>query len=280
MLARFRIEPWFADWNRHWGAPFGLEGRPLDPAVYDGVIDARACAEISRLGLFSAQPNNSTRLFEYPWAYFISGLQPAMNILEVGGALSGFQFVLSREGHRVHNVDPGVEHFGFRITPSSMDTLNRVFHTDVNLMNCPIEGAALPQGHYDRVFSLSVLEHLSPETIDAAMDRIHYALRPGGLLVLTVDLFLDLAPFTRQTTNKWGRNVPIPVLSDPSRFELVHGRRSELFGFDEFDPQQIVDNAHRYFIGRNYPTLIQTLVLRRLPTRTSDSGDITSGLLA
>ena len=264
MLARMRIEPRFSDWNQRWGAPFGAEGRPLDPSVYDGVLDVRASPELSRLGLFSAQPNNSTRLFEYPWAYFNGDLgQSSMKILEIGGALSGFQFVLSREGHKVDNVDPGMEDFGFRITSESLDVLNGIFKTNVRLITSTIEDAQLPEACYDRAFSLSVVEHLPPDTIKAVMDKVHYALKPGGLFVLTVDLFLDLAPFTRKPSNKWGTNIPITALTDPSRFELIGGVRHELFGFEEFNAQKILENAHEYFIGRNYPTLVQTLVLRR-----------------
>jgi SAM-dependent methyltransferase len=177
--------------------------------------------------------------------------------------LSGFQFVLSREGHLVDNVDPGMEVFGFHIDQASVDALNSVFGTTVNILTYTIENAPLREAFYDRAFSLSVIEHLAPETIDAVMDKIHYVLKPGGLFVLTVDLFLDLVPFTGKSSNKWGRNIPITTLIDRSRFELIYGAREELFGFEEFDARKVLENAHQYFIGRNYPTLIQTLVLRR-----------------
>jgi SAM-dependent methyltransferase len=156
-----------------------------------------------------------------------------------------------------------MEAFGFQITQSSVDALNVVFGTTVNIMICAIEKADLPKATYDRAFSLSVLEHLDPETIKVAMHKVYEALKPGGLFVLTVDLFLDLEPFTRKHQNLWGRNIPIPTLVDSSRFEIVHGLRNELYGFEDFDAQEILGNAHQYFIGREYPTLIQTIVLRR-----------------
>jgi SAM-dependent methyltransferase len=257
------MDPRFTDWNGRWGAPFGREGRSVDPAAFGGLITPEACREISRLGMFSAQPNNSTRLFEYPWAYFNADLQPSMRVLEIGGGLSGFQFVLSKEGHLVDNVDPGMEVFGFKISQASVDALNAIFGTDVTILACEIEKALLPPGAYDRAFSVSVLEHLTPETIAVVLDKVYAALKPGGLFVLTVDLFLDLAPFTKKTANKWGRNVPITTLLNPEQFEIVHGLREELYGFDEFDASTILRHAHDFFIGRNYPTLIQTLVLKR-----------------
>jgi SAM-dependent methyltransferase len=263
MLARMMMDPRFTDWNGRWGAPFGLEGRSIDPTAFGGLITADACSEISRLGMFSAQPNNSTRQFEYPWAYFNADLQPSMKVLEIGGGLSGFQFVLSHEGHEVVNVDPGMEVFGFQISQASVDALNAIFGTNVTIRSCEIEKAQLQPGAYDRACSVSVLEHLSPETIAVVLDKVHAALKPGGLFVLTVDLFLDLAPFTKKTANTWGRNVPITTLLDPSQFEILHGVKDELYGFDEFDAPAILAHAHDYFIGRNYPTIIQTLVLKR-----------------
>jgi len=263
MLAKMILEPRFVEWNQRWGAPFGVEGRSVDPGAYGGLITADACKEIARLGMFSAQPNNSTRLIEYPWAYFNADLRPAMNILEIGGGLSGFQFVLSHEGHAIDNVDPGMEVFGFQITKQSVDALNLLFGTTVTIKRCEIERAELAPGSYDRAFSLSVLEHLSVETIAAVMTKVFDALKPGGLFVLTVDLFLDVVPFAKKDANQWGRNVPITTLIDSSRFELVHGSREELYGFAEFDAQAILRNVQQYFIGRNYPTLVQTIVLRR-----------------
>jgi SAM-dependent methyltransferase len=263
MLAKMILEPRFVDWNRQWGAPFGVEGRPVDPSAFGGLITADACKEIARLGMFSAQPNNSTRQVEYPWAYFNAGLQPSMKILEIGGGLSGFQFVLSREGHRVDNVDPGMEVFGFQITEAAVDALNLAFGTNVTIMRCEIEKATLAPGSYDRAFSLSVLEHLSVDTIAVVMAKVYDALKPGGLFVLTVDLFLDVVPFAKKDANQWGRNVPITALIDSSKFELAHGLKEELYGFAEFDAPTILRNVQQYFIGRNYPTLVQTIVLRR-----------------
>ncbi len=123
MLARMTMDPRFTDWNGRWGAPFGLEGRSVDPAAFGGLITPDACNEISRLGMFSAQPNNSTRQFEYPWAYFNADLQPSMKVLEIGGGLSGFQFALSREGHLVDNVDPALVAFlvGGAVGPEAND---------------------------------------------------------------------------------------------------------------------------------------------------------------
>ena len=63
-------------------------------------------------GPFTIQDNNTTRRAEYPWAYFATPLEPGLQVLELGGSLAGFQFVLDRAGCRVTNVDPGNESHG------------------------------------------------------------------------------------------------------------------------------------------------------------------------
>ena len=260
MLAKKVLEPRYLEWNRRWGAPYGREGRILDPRGLQGTPDSGLSGEIARQGVFCLQPNNDTRVFEYPWAWHAAELRGSMRVLEIGGGLSGFPFALSREGHRVENVDPGV---GWFVSPGATAALNRVFATDVTLHHCRIEDATLEPGAYDRVFSLSVLEHLHPDAAAAAMAKAAHALAPGGLAVLTVDLFLDLVPFSRKVENHWGRNVSIESLIDPRRFEMVRGLEAELYGFPGFDAREVLANLPDYYLGGGYPTLIQTIVLRR-----------------
>ena len=70
-----------------------------DPAIREN--EARSC------GPFAWQSNNSIRKFEYPWAYHTIRRQGShLRVLEVGGGLSGLQFVLAAEGDEVINLDP------------------------------------------------------------------------------------------------------------------------------------------------------------------------------
>ena len=57
--------------------------------------------------------------------------------------------------------------------------------------------------------------------------------------MLTIDLFLDLAPFTTRTSNQYGCNVDICSLLAIAPFEIEIGDRSELNGFSEFDHDRI-----------------------------------------
>jgi 2-polyprenyl-3-methyl-5-hydroxy-6-metoxy-1,4-benzoquinol methylase len=262
MLAKRQLDERSLAWNRKWGAPFGYQ--------YRDTLAHRAIAKmmgdrfrLRRGGPFSIQGNSDTRHFEYPWAFHAAEVKHGLKVLEVGGGLSGLQFVLSREGCDVLNVDPGMERQGWSANPQEIARLNRAFGTSVRIMNCGIQEAELKAGSFDRVLSISVLEHVPADIIMRGMHNIHAALKPGGLCVLTVDLFLDLAPFSERDENAYGRNIPIPSLHKGLDFELALGKREELYGFPEFDPKVILGNLPTYFLSVRYPVLTQALVLRK-----------------
>ena len=106
----------------------------------------RAC------GPFAFQWNTVTRTYEYPWAYSqVADLGPS-RILEIGGALPGLQFVLAKDGHDVHNVDP-FHNYGNGTLPRRPGYRTcvariRAFDTDVRLHR-----ASLPAADLTGIFS-------------------------------------------------------------------------------------------------------------------------------
>lgn len=210
------------------------------------------------------QTNSATRAFEYPWAFFAGDVSTGDRALEIGGGLSGFQFALDRAGARVVNVDPGMEREnpGWACDPASHARLNRAFGTHVELRSTSARDAGLERGGYDRAFCISVLEHLDEAERRDVLLRVHDALRPGGLLVLTIDLFLNVAPFAAEASNRYGTNVDVRVLGETAPFELIAGERSELHGFPQFDTAAVRRSLPNLVVGA-YPALAQCLVLRR-----------------
>ncbi|HEX3774863.1 MAG TPA: class I SAM-dependent methyltransferase [Polyangiaceae bacterium] len=261
MIARSELPQPYREWNRKHHAPFGLW-----PGWRGSVFGKMPLGASSRLlGPFSTQTNNTFRAFEYPWAYFAARLEPGQRVLEIGGGLSGFQFALSRAGCHVVNVDPGMVAEGNKGWPcdaSTMRTLNRAFGSDVELRNCTVGDAQLEPEQYDRAFSISVIEHLSAEEIGEVCSTVYSALKPGGLFVLTIDLFLDSRPFSDRERNEYGKNVDVAWLAGLAPFTIAEGNRSELYGFPEFDPKRILGDLSTYMIG-SYPALAQCLVLRK-----------------
>ena len=131
----------------------------------------------------------------------------------------------------------------------------------LNLFLARIE-AGLPENSFDRVYSISVIEHIPPEEISSLMQEIRRILRPGGMAVMTIDLFLDLHPFTEERRNQWGTNVDVGSLVEASGLSLTKGDPDELLGFRSFDPQRVRGALGEYLIGA-YPVCSQALVLSK-----------------
>lgn len=222
-------------------------------------------ARMNRIrGPFAFQPNSSTRAYEYPWAFYqLQGLGPS-RILEVGGALSGLQFVLSKIGHDVHNVDPFFDYGDgqYRVDPIvEHAALNRSFGTNVTLHR-----STLPETSFTEPFSavvcISTIEHLSEEDIAATLSAAKEILAPGGLLVLTIDLFLNLEPFCDRKANQWGSNASIAWIEELVGYEMISGDRSELYGYPEFAAPRILSRLEEFAVATQYPQMAQLITFR------------------
>jgi SAM-dependent methyltransferase len=215
-------------------------------------------------GPFAFQGNTSTRAVEYPWTYFqLAGRAPG-RILEIGGAYSGLQFVLSKEGNEVHNVDP---FFDYGDTSYAADPvaehahLNKMFGTDVVLHRATLPEAGL-EGPFDAVCCVSTIEHLTDADREATLTEARRLLAPGGLLVLTVDLFLNVAPFSSRVENQYGTNASIARIEEIVQCELVEGDRRELCGYPEFSTDHVLGHLEEYAINIGYPQLAQLATFR------------------
>lgn len=261
MLGRRQIPPHFLEWNQKWQAPVGPSwGNSLN---FEDKFQAETAR---RLGPFAYQPNNTTRVLEYPWAFERMAVLPGLNVLEIGGALSGLQFALAQHGAKVTNVDPFRDYGGADDYPTNPETLhaqlNGYFRTDVKLERATLTERRFEPESFDRAVCVSTIEHMPADEICQTMREVRRILKPWALFVLTVDLFLDLFPFTREHRNRWGTNVSIRWLLQQSRLKLVWGNRNELFGYSEFNAEQIKSHLDEYMVGE-YPALVQLLVLRK-----------------
>jgi len=126
-----------------------------------------------------------------------------------------------------------------------------------------LQEARLRADEVDTIYSVSTIEHIPLAEIPSLMQEISRVLKPGGFCVLTVDLFLNLQPFSRRTSNEFGTNVPPWLLVESSGLQLVQGNPSELLGFAEFDEREILAHLDEYLIGSSYPALAQCLVLQK-----------------
>jgi SAM-dependent methyltransferase len=259
MIAPAEIPRAYQQWNKRNHAPFGRSW-PLGKRLSE-----RRFARKFR-GPFSIQPNSLARRFEYPWAHEqITELPKGSVIVEIGGGLSGFQFVLAREGYRVTNVDPGMaaKGLGWPAEVEQHRSLSGLFGGPVTLIPTVLEEANIASDSVDGIVCISTVEHLTSEDIAGVTREIRRILKPGGLLVLTVDLFLDIQPFASEARNKWGANVDIKSFLECAGLELTSGDRSQLVGYPEFDGQAILGRRGDFIADSSGVALAQCLTASR-----------------
>ena len=263
MLARKPLPPEYARWNGEHHAPFGRRGSERMRALLGG----RRIAPVIRLfGPYAWQPNNTIRKFEYPWVFEqLSRPGRPLKVLDVGAGMAGMQFTLAAAGHDVHAVDPGMaaRGKGWEVDPDFHAYLGRTFRGPVTLWPATISQAGFADASFDAILSISTIEHFAPADLAEFAREARRILRPGGLLVLTIDLFVDVEPFTSREANRYGVNIDVRELLEACDAELVEGRPEELHGFEEFDPERIQSDLGEYMLGAGYPALAQCVVARR-----------------
>jgi len=275
MLARRELPLDFWRFNHKWGAPRGRETaltEQLDilsdrlgllPESVQKAVKGNARYRRS-IGPFAYQPNTSTRTYEYPWAHSQLGDLGPSRVLEIGGALSGLQFVLAEDGHEVHNVDPFFDYGtgDYDVDPiKEHSALNELFGTNVVLHRATLPEADLT-GKFAAILCISTIEHLSKDDVEATLLAAKDLMAPGGLLVLTVDLFLNLAPFCLRTSNVWGTNASVAWMEEILGWEMVAGDREELYGYPEFSTENILGQLEIFAIGVDYPQMAQLVTFR------------------
>jgi hypothetical protein len=250
-------------WNTKWGAPYGYPNAQRVRSMTQLPLIHRA-----RLaGPFAFQGNNTTRYFEYPWVYDQIDHSRVCTIVDVGAGITGLQFVLSKSGHTVYCVDPGLanpDSYGWASERVSHQDLNSAFHTAVTPVPKLLESAGFSPGTIDYVTCVSTLEHVPFEGSVDLLVAATECLRVGGRVVATVDLYLDLEPFTARKFNRWGTNLNLGELFEHEhRLKLVAGEPSELYGCDGFDAATIQERCADFYIGE-YPCMAQCFALEKI----------------
>ncbi|MBW4688740.1 MAG: class I SAM-dependent methyltransferase [Komarekiella atlantica HA4396-MV6] len=219
---------------------------------------------IKQIGPFGFQINSLTRIFEYPWCFFATPLEPGMRVVEVGTGASGFQFVLAQCSLDVTSVDPLInpsEKVDWIFTIEQFHKLNNVFGGKVKFIQNFLQNANLKSNYYDRIFSISAIEHIPPEELPSLAKEIERLLKPGGCFIATIDLFLDCYPFTSKPSNKYGSNISISSLVEHSGLKLKIGNPGELYGYSEFEPDNIRQRFDEFLVVDN--VLTQCIVLEK-----------------
>jgi 2-polyprenyl-3-methyl-5-hydroxy-6-metoxy-1,4-benzoquinol methylase len=153
-------------------------------------------------------PDHAPRLWEYPVVAGLlrDGLEPHSRVVDIGAGVTPLVPYLGRAGYAVDTVDPSPVQ---RIWPPQPDWNEWEFldYAAAGLArhswNCTLD--QVPRGRpFDAAYSVSVIEHLPADDRRALIEEVASRVRPGGLVVFTIDL-------VRDGDDLWNRNRGIEV---------------------------------------------------------------------
>jgi len=134
-------------------------------------------------GMQSGSEIYASRLWEYPFA-ILEGQPGGKTCVDIGCGMSEFTIYLKEVSEELIGVDPdlfkaGTKGPGFGVSAEYLERtdLNVVTTTERLMTNC-----------YDRVFCISVIEHLPRRGVAHLVREMTRILKPGGQLIMTVDV--------------------------------------------------------------------------------------------
>ncbi|WP_416867260.1 MAG: class I SAM-dependent methyltransferase [Imperialibacter sp.] len=135
------------------------------------------------------------RFWEYPFALIAADLEQGLKCADVGCGTTPFTaFLADKVGAKnVTGYDPDLvesssdeRHSAFGVRRQFLDKIGINFAQD-DLLNL-----SAPNDYFDRVFCISVLEHIDDfETQVRGLNEMVRVLKPGGRLILTMDVGID-----------------------------------------------------------------------------------------
>ena len=130
----------------------------------------------------------AARMWEYPFAILSAELQPGMRIADIGCGMTPFSIYLKEIAKcEVVGVDPDLFDAGIRYKGHGVSR-EFICKTRLKVIQCGMEVIALSRNTFDRVFCLSVIEHVPPEIARRGVQEMARILKPGGRLIITVDV--------------------------------------------------------------------------------------------
>lgn len=138
-----------------------------------------------------------SRRCEYPWA-FIS-LHPYSRtevVLDAGSDGSPFQFGLATQAGKVYSLDNRPGHSEMVTAAAEVLKLDNVIPIAGDITKMPFQA-----DFFDKVFCISVLEHIPKKDIEPALGELIRVTKPGGSIALTMDVIIDKADLTAASSD-------------------------------------------------------------------------------
>lgn len=121
-----------------------------------------------------------SRVFEWPWSVLNGDLDPGVSVLDAGGGHGVLQYALARRCKKVINYDASADSLQAVTRLSKALGISNLFPVNGDLLEMDYA-----PGTFDRVFCVSVLEHV-PRWREI-LDKLFRICKPGGVVIVTLD---------------------------------------------------------------------------------------------
>ncbi len=142
------------------------------------------------VGLLSIPSFYAARMWEYPFAIISSELYPNMKCLDIGCGMTPFTIFLKEIAKvDIIGLDPDIFPSGIKYKGHGVSH-EFIKKTSLRIEKGTIENIPFENSSFDRIFCISVIEHLPPDIARQGMFEIARVLKPNGRAILTVDVNL------------------------------------------------------------------------------------------
>jgi ubiquinone/menaquinone biosynthesis C-methylase UbiE len=130
-----------------------------------------------------------SRQYEYPFAFhhLASRRQGDPKVLDAGSGLTSFQYYLRLNGFEVTCVDRDSR----LATSYSALRLALPERLRVEFVQADLRRIPCPSGQFSQLCCISVIEHIPHAEIPDVLNEFSRVTRPGGLVVITIDVPMD-----------------------------------------------------------------------------------------
>lgn len=158
----------------------------------------------------------SYKHWEYPWAILYGAFEPGMKVLDCGCGRGFLQIYLALKGCNVSSVDIStlktrcikklwhqVSKYKLPIREDktiAIRNLAKRYNTTIDFHVASISRLPFENEQFDRVYSISVLEHMKQGEDEKAVMEMSRVLKIGGKLLVTVDF--SPKPVPRRSYNE------------------------------------------------------------------------------
>ena len=201
------------------------------------------------VGMLSRPAFYAARLWEYPFAILTADLEPGMKVADIGCGMTAFTIYLKEHARcEIVGVDPDVFESGTKYYAHGVSQ-EFIERTGLNIVKGEFDEIPLPSDSQDRVFCISVMEHVAPDVRRRGMQEIARILKPGGKAILTVDVSM-LFELNRPLGLIWDSGLTLVEPADlrwpVRRFGMFDSKQpADVFGMTLLKEDRHIETQYR-----------------------------------